>query len=89
MFDVTFPGFGGDPVKAWLLAARRRRRARCPTVVEYIGYGGGRGLPHERLAWAAAGYAHLFMDTRGQGSAWGPAATRPIRTASGPAPPAS
>jgi cephalosporin-C deacetylase len=25
----------------------------------------------ERLAWAAAGYVHLVMDTRGQGSAWG------------------
>jgi len=41
-----------------------------PAIVEYVGYGGGRGLPHERLLWAAAGYAHLVMDTRGQGSAW-------------------
>jgi len=39
-------------------------------VVEYIGYGGGRGLAHERVMWAAAGYAHLVMDTRGQGSTW-------------------
>ena len=37
-------------------------------VVEFIGYGGGRGLPHEWLDWSAAGYAHLVMDTRGQGS---------------------
>ena len=39
-------------------------------MIEYIGYGGGRGLPHERVLWAAAGYAHFVMDTRGQGSTW-------------------
>lgn len=37
-------------------------------MVEYIGYNGGRGLPHEYLTWSAAGYAHLVMDSRGQGS---------------------
>ena len=41
-----------------------------PCVVEYIGYGGGRGLAHERTLWAVAGYAHFVMDTRGQGSGW-------------------
>lgn len=35
-----------------------------------MGYGGGRGLPHEGLHWAAAGYACFRMDTRGQGSVW-------------------
>ena len=25
---------------------------------------------HESILWAAAGYAHLVMDTRGQGSGW-------------------
>jgi cephalosporin-C deacetylase len=39
-------------------------------VVEFVGYGGGRGLAHERILWAAAGYAHFVMDTRGQGSSW-------------------
>ncbi|WP_062377937.1 acetylxylan esterase [Demequina pelophila] len=68
--DVTFAGFGGDRIHAWLLTPRGATEP-MPTVVEYIGYGGGRGLPHERLFWSAAGYAHLIMDTRGQGSAWG------------------
>jgi cephalosporin-C deacetylase len=27
-------------------------------------------MPHEHLFWASAGYAHLVMDTRGQGSLW-------------------
>jgi cephalosporin-C deacetylase len=39
-------------------------------VVEYIGYGGGRGLAHDWLFFANAGYAHFVMDTRGQGSTW-------------------
>jgi cephalosporin-C deacetylase len=66
-FDVTFAGHGGSPVRAWLHLPAGRQEPR-PAVVEYIGYGGGRGLAHERLLWAAAGYAHLVMDTRGQGS---------------------
>jgi cephalosporin-C deacetylase len=65
--DVTFAGHGGDPVRAWLLLPRGRT-APLPAIVEYASYGGGRGLPHERLLWSAAGYAHLVMDTRGQGS---------------------
>jgi cephalosporin-C deacetylase len=49
----------------------RSRSGPLPAVVEFNGYGGGRGLPHEHLAWPVSGYAYLFMDTRGQGSAWG------------------
>ena len=70
VFDVTFPGFGGHPVRAWLLLPAQRS-GPLPVVVQYVGYGGGRGLPHERLEWAASGYAFLLMDTRGQGSRWG------------------
>lgn len=70
VFDVTFAGFGGEPVRAWLTRPAGVDGA-LPAVVEFNGYGGGRGLPGERLGWAAAGYAHLFMDTRGQGSMWG------------------
>ena len=69
VWDVTFPGFGGDPVRAWY-----RRPAGVagplPVVVQYVGYGGGRGAPTENLLWASAGFAHLQMDTRGQGSGW-------------------
>ncbi len=68
-FDVTFAGFGGSPIRAWLHLPAART-GPLPAMVEYLGYGGGRGLPHERALWAAAGYAHLVMDTRGQGSSW-------------------
>ncbi len=69
VFDVTFSGHGNAEIRAWLLLPRHRSEP-LPTIVEYIGYGGGRGLSHESLLWSAAGYAHFRMDTRGQGSAW-------------------
>ncbi len=68
-FDVSFAGADGTRVQAWLHVPAGPR-SRLPAVVEFVGYGGGRGLPHERVMWAAAGYAHLVMDTRGQGSTW-------------------
>jgi cephalosporin-C deacetylase len=68
-FDVTFAGYGGQPIKGWLQLPRQRS-GPLPCVVEYIGYGGGRGFPTEWLLWSGAGYAHLVMDTRGQGSSW-------------------
>lgn len=83
VFDVDFAGYGGHRIKAWLAQPAHGGAGRAgsprphtssagiPGVVEYLGYGGGRGLPHERLAWAASGRAHLVMDTRGQGATWG------------------
>jgi cephalosporin-C deacetylase len=68
-FDVTFSGFDGQPIKGWLLLPKHRSQ-ELPCIVEYIGYGGGRGLPIDWLLYASAGYAHLVMDTRGQGSGW-------------------
>jgi cephalosporin-C deacetylase len=76
-YDVSFSGFGGDPVHGWLHlpAAPLRGPGRLPGVVQFQGYNGGRGMPHEHVFWATAGYAHLVMDTRGQGSGWTTGAT--------------
>ncbi|WP_326701432.1 acetylxylan esterase [Streptomyces sp. NBC_01754] len=74
VYDVTFAGFGGHPVKGWFVIPAGAT-APLPVVVEYIGYGGGRGLPHTHLLWASAGMAHFVMDTRGQGSGWAPGDT--------------
>ncbi|GGZ27175.1 acetylxylan esterase [Streptomyces nitrosporeus] len=64
--DVSIPGYDGRPVRGWLrMPAGATGPLGC--VVEFLGYGRGRGLPHEQLTWACAGYAHLVMDTRGQG----------------------
>ncbi|MET9153971.1 alpha/beta fold hydrolase [Streptomyces griseoflavus] len=65
-YDVSAPGFGGEPVRGWLhLPAGADGPLGC--VVEFLGYGRGRGLPHEQVLWATAGHAHFIMDTRGQG----------------------
>ncbi len=68
IFDVSFGGWGGERIAAWLIMPRGTTTP-LPTIVEYIGYSGGRGFPHDHLVWAAAGYAHLVVDTRSQGSA--------------------
>lgn len=69
-YDVTFAGFGGQPIKGWLHVPADRDEDALPIVVTAIGYGGGRGLPHEIGPFPLAGYAELVMDTRGQGSVW-------------------
>lgn len=68
-FDVTFSGYGGQRIKGWYLVPKNVQGS-LPAVVEYIGYGGGRGYPTEWLIYPSAGFAFLVMDTRGQGSSW-------------------
>ncbi len=68
-YDVTFSGYGGQPIKGWFLLPVGAKGS-LPCVVQFVGYGGGRGFPHHWLLWANAGYATLAMDIRGQGSAW-------------------
>ena len=69
VYDVSFAGFGGDRIRGWYMTPRANA-GPLPAVVEYIGYGGGRGYPLEWLAFPSAGFAYLVMDTRGQGSVW-------------------
>ncbi len=74
-YDVRFTGFGGTRVRAWLhvpagtsaTLSTTDPSAGLPCVVQYLGYSGGRGMPYANTIYAAAGYAHLIMDTRGQG----------------------
>lgn len=67
-FDLSFRGYDGQRVNAWLHVPTGTS-GPLPTVVEYVGYSGGRGLAHQHVAWALAGYAHITVDNRGQG--WG------------------
>jgi cephalosporin-C deacetylase len=83
VFDVTFAGFGGHPIRGWLYVPRHVPRP-LPGVVQYMGYGGGRGHMYEALLWSAAGYAHLMMDVRGQGANHHPGATGDPVGPSGP-----
>ncbi len=66
VFDVTFRGFGGTPIRAWLRVPHGAA-APLPGLVQFFGYGNGRGHALRDLRWAAAGYAHLVVDARGQG----------------------
>ena len=65
--DLTFAGFDGQPVSGWYLRPRHLA-GPVPCVVQFLGYGDGRGVPLEWLTWPAAGYATVVMDTRGQGA---------------------
>jgi len=97
VYDVTFAGYAGHPIRAWLRLPRLPRLPRPPHrpaatgeralsgvggrealsgvtseralsgIVQFHGYGSGRGHALDDLLWASAGYAHLLMDTRGQG----------------------
>jgi cephalosporin-C deacetylase len=71
-YDVAFSGYGGTSVRGWLHLPGywSDGDAPLPAVVQYLGYGGGRDLVQRDTFWASAGYAHLIMDTRGQGSGW-------------------
>ena len=64
-----FRGYGGQDIRGWLRVPAGHT-GPLPAVVQYVGYGGGRGHALESLLWASAGFAHLHMDTRGQGAAW-------------------
>jgi len=68
--DLTFTGWGGQRIHAWLIQPAEVEKRNGGCVVEYVGYGGGRGLPHEWLTWPSAGYTYLVMDARGQGSGY-------------------
>ncbi|MFE4369729.1 acetylxylan esterase [Streptomyces sp. NPDC056835] len=59
VYDLTFAGYDGHPVRGWLRLPRARD-GRLPAVVQFHGYGSGRGHPYDDLPWACAGYAHLF-----------------------------
>ncbi|MFF2496434.1 acetylxylan esterase [Agromyces sp. NPDC058064] len=82
VFDISFTGAGGQRVRAWLRIPAGAS-APLPAVVQFHGYGRGRGDAVENLLWASAGYAHLELDTRGQ--AWsGSRGTTPDDVGSGP-----
>lgn len=84
--DVRFSGFAGDRICAWLTVPRGID-GPLPAVVEYVGYNGGRDLPGANLGWASAGYAHLLMDSRGQGAGWGGGGDTPDPHGGGPTAP--
>lgn len=82
-YDVTFRGFGGDPIRAWLRLPAGRLEP-LPVVVQFHGYQGGRGHVVEPISWTLAGFAHLSVDNRGQGASWQVGATPDPYPGTGP-----
>lgn len=70
VYDVTFSGFDGQPVRGWLFEPKGNQK-KLPCVVTYLGYGGGRSLPPDFLPLSMSGVINLVMDSRGQGTSWG------------------
>lgn len=94
VYDVTFAGYGGHPVRAWMRMPRRTAGGAgrgvgrlLPGIVQFHGYGSGRGHALDDLLWASAGYAHLLMDTRGQGGGYAGGATGDPVGSAGPTQP--
>lgn len=83
VWDVTFNGYAGEPIRAWLRVPSGAS-GPLPGVVQFVGYGGGRGDAHENLFWASCGFAHLEMDTRGQGAGWSTGDTPDAAGSAGP-----
>lgn len=71
VYRVRYNGFGpGTRVASWYIVPKDRLRSeddeRTPTLVQYHGYSGGKGLPGGYLHWALQGYCVFTIDTRGQ-----------------------
>lgn len=49
VYDVRFPGFGGQSIAVWLRVPRGIS-GPLPAVAEYVGYGGGPWVPRGVLA---------------------------------------
>ncbi|MFJ2521265.1 acetylxylan esterase [Cellulosimicrobium cellulans] len=82
-FDMTIAGAHRNPIKGWLHLPRDAPLP-LPAVVQFNPYGAGRGHPLAPSLWASAGYAHLTMDTRGQGNALSPGDTADPLGGTGP-----
>ena len=66
VYDFSFAGARGRTVTGWLRLPRHRE-GMLPAVVHANGYGAGRLSPIDDLTWSSAGYAHLVVNTHGQG----------------------
>lgn len=66
VYDVAFDGADGVRVKGWFLTPKDVTTP-LPTVVQFIGYSGGREYPHALAPHVLNGFCAFIMDSRGQG----------------------
>lgn len=70
VYDVAFDGVDGVRVRGWFLSPKDQS-GPLPTVVQFIGYTGGRDYPHALAPHVLNGFCAFIMDSRGQGGATG------------------
>lgn len=66
VYDVGFDGIDGVRVRGWFITPLEVSEP-LPTVVKFIGYSGGRSLPHMHAHYVLNGCNVFVMDSRGQG----------------------
>lgn len=81
VYDLTFTGAEGHPIRGWFL---RAPVDRAPCLIVFHGYGGGRGQPLATLGYTALGLNVLVMDNRAQGASWTTGATPDPAPGTGP-----
>lgn len=71
VYDTTFHGLDGTPVKSWGLLPEKVQHETVPAIIWFHGGGASKGKPFEHLHWVAAGFAVIVMDFRQQGGQTG------------------
>ncbi|MEI7905326.1 MAG: acetylxylan esterase [Candidatus Firestonebacteria bacterium] len=64
VFDLTFDGVDGTPIKAWKVLPEPLPAGKIPFLVHYHGLGGERGFPYNYAFWAAMGIGVFAADAR-------------------------
>lgn len=71
VYDVTYAGFDGLPIRGWFLSPAVASAEKVPVIIDYHGYGLSRGVPSQYAAWVLSGYSVLAVDCREQGGETG------------------
>jgi cephalosporin-C deacetylase len=66
VYDVAFDGADGVRVRGWFMTPLNVDKP-LPTVVQFIGYTGGRDYPHALAPYVLNGFCAFIMDSRGMG----------------------
>lgn len=65
VWSISFAGFEGQRIRGWLIVPEFTEKP-CPCIVFFHGGNGWRGHPGGYMSYAAAGFAVLAMEPRGQ-----------------------
>jgi cephalosporin-C deacetylase len=69
--DLTINGIDDTPIQSWYLLPGRKKEEKLPLIIEFHGYTGNRGYPHNFAHWLSLGCAVLSFDYRMQGGLTG------------------